>query len=114
MNSLQEGRPNALQAEVPCIGIHQDRKAHDCPGTVGSGHTHSCLGDRCCQCWLCWLPCAQEFEQLAAEDQKGEGTVVQARLENIRLSTSIAKKEALIRKKVKECMFRMFGTIRGG
>ncbi len=28
--------------------------------------------------------------------------MVQARLENIRLSTSIAKKEALIRKKVKE------------
>lgn len=45
----------------------------------------------------------QEFEQLAAEVQKVEGDVVQARLENIRLSTSIAKKEALIRKKVQEC-----------
>lgn len=45
----------------------------------------------------------QECELLAAEDLREEGVVVQARLENIRLSTSIAKKEALIRKKVKEC-----------
>ena len=46
---------------------------------------------------------SQEFELLAAEDRKGEGDVVLARLENIRLSTSIAKKEALIRKKVHGC-----------
>ena len=43
----------------------------------------------------------QEFEHLAAADRREEGVVVQARLENIRLSTSIAKKEALIRRKVK-------------
>lgn len=56
----------------------------------------------CVQCHG-WAFVSQEFEQLAAEDRKGEGDVVLARLENIRLSTSIAKKEALIRKKVNEC-----------
>lgn len=30
----QEGRAHVLQAEVPGIGVHQNRQAHDGPGAL--------------------------------------------------------------------------------
>ena len=55
---VQERRPDVLQAEVPCICVHQDRQAHDGPGTYAHSLTS---GDFCVTSGGCVAVCGRSL-----------------------------------------------------